>query len=342
MDINQIAQKLNEKSKNYKIGELQTIRKKIKNLSKKPSSEIFSSQTVFNHSKDTGWAFHLGGRSELQFNIGIENEYLRYGVAFSLETSQSLPDLKVLYPKVLRLNNIIRENPQIFKDFKMWYWKDEKRSKTENVKEISAKLIQPGTFIFIGKLVKKNNIDFDEILETFDDLLQIYIEVEDNNNRHLENKPNDKTLVFKPGLSKLPKAKYYTSIEKEINIDVRHSIIQERLYNFLTSLFGEKSVGTEIDINGNRVDVVLKGLNNEFAFFEIKVSNSAKTCIRQALGQLLEYAYYDGQEYTNDFFIVGEHPIDEKTEKYLRFINEKFNLNFKYININKINKNNFI
>lgn len=43
---------------------------------------IGDSRTTFD-----SYAFHVGGRTELQFNIGLESgdEDLRYGVAFSLE-----------------------------------------------------------------------------------------------------------------------------------------------------------------------------------------------------------------------------------------------------------------
>ena len=34
---------------------------------RRPSSDIFTSHTIHPH-----WAFHYGGRTELQFNIGLE------------------------------------------------------------------------------------------------------------------------------------------------------------------------------------------------------------------------------------------------------------------------------
>ncbi|MCW3084023.1 MAG: hypothetical protein JWP12_1389 [Bacteroidetes bacterium] len=46
-------------------------------------------------------------RKELQFNIGydISEQFLRYGVAFSLEASRSLPNpVEVLQPKIQLFN----------------------------------------------------------------------------------------------------------------------------------------------------------------------------------------------------------------------------------------------
>src|ERR1700754_2452274 len=53
----------------------------------------------------SGYAFHKGGRRELQFNVGFEEDgaYFRYGVAFSLEPSRDLSDpVEVLAPKIQR------------------------------------------------------------------------------------------------------------------------------------------------------------------------------------------------------------------------------------------------
>ena len=67
------------RARTHAIGELQNIRAKLRGLSRRPGSVIFSSQTTHEH-----WAFHHGGRSELQFNIGLEKlsieHELRHGV----------------------------------------------------------------------------------------------------------------------------------------------------------------------------------------------------------------------------------------------------------------------
>ncbi len=60
------------------------------------------------------WAFHYGGRSEIQYNIGFEDEGFRFGLAFSLETSQTLPDINLLKPKIKKLNTLYEEKPELF------------------------------------------------------------------------------------------------------------------------------------------------------------------------------------------------------------------------------------
>ena len=175
MKISEIANQLNDLSKNYQIGKLQQIRKELKQLKRRAGSNIFDKTTI---SDDGEWAFHFGGRRELQFNIGFENEGFRFGLAFSLETSRSLPDIKILFPRIYKLNSIIRESPEFFSDYKMWFW-DKNRSEIGKVTEITKSNIKQGIFIFIGKIIPLENIDFNNILSTFDNLLELYRKVEE-------------------------------------------------------------------------------------------------------------------------------------------------------------------
>lgn len=104
--ISEIAEKINEKAKAYKVGELQQ-RNGMKQL---PGTAIFSKQTIFDREEYKS-AFHHGGRAELQFNIGIEEgppEAIRHGLAFSLETSQTLKDINELRPQICLFNDFIR------------------------------------------------------------------------------------------------------------------------------------------------------------------------------------------------------------------------------------------
>lgn len=186
MNISQIAEKINTLSKKYKMKNFQELRKQIHNLSRSTCNEIFSSRTVF-ADKDI-YAFHYGGRSEIQYNIGYESEsrLVRYGLAFSLEKSISLKDpVETLRPKIERFNEYMRINANKYVDLSMWHYQDGKRSDNRKVEPISDYLIKSGTFIFIGKYFGKqiediNDEDLEEMLQTFDRLLEIYKYVEEN------------------------------------------------------------------------------------------------------------------------------------------------------------------
>jgi hypothetical protein len=62
LDIHTIAKQLNTCAHTHAIGKLQTIRAELKGMARRPGTDIFSSQTIHED-----WAFHHGGRSELQF-----------------------------------------------------------------------------------------------------------------------------------------------------------------------------------------------------------------------------------------------------------------------------------
>ena len=173
--LKSIANKINQKSKDFEIGKLQGIRKALKGLKRKANSNIFVDDS---NTMTEDWAFHYGGRSEIQFNIGFEDEGFRFGLAFSLETSQTLPDINLLKPKIKKLNTLYDDKPELFSDYRMWYWQNGERSEIFDFRKISSDLIKVGTFIFFGKLVEESKLNYSEILSTFDKMLSIYTSVE--------------------------------------------------------------------------------------------------------------------------------------------------------------------
>ncbi|MGC1784471.1 MAG: hypothetical protein WA708_18245 [Acidobacteriaceae bacterium] len=70
--------------------------------------------------------------------------------------------------------------------------------------------------------------------------------------------------------------------------------------------------------------------NGEYAYFEIKTGLSAQSCIREALGQLLEYSYWPGAEKATRLVIVGEPPFDKKAKAYLETLRKQFSLPLEY------------
>lgn len=99
-----------------------------------------------------GWAIHYGGRGEMQFNLGIEDgRYFRYGVAFSLEASRSLPDpVGSLRALIDRFNAIVGSFN--FPDgVEMWWFEDGVRSrKNAPPGPIAPELVRNKVFVFLG------------------------------------------------------------------------------------------------------------------------------------------------------------------------------------------------
>ena len=183
MNINQIAVKLNKlaSEKGYQISKLPELRKKYLNKLKLPA-DIFTYQTIFD--SDDKYAFHHGGRDEMQFNFGEEyingKKVSRYALCFSLEASRSLTNpVDDLKPFRARFDKCIRTNPTFFENFEMWYYQSGQRFGNYPPQKIPNDWFQQGSFIAIGNIIPKSlsalrEADLIAILQGFDRLLPIY------------------------------------------------------------------------------------------------------------------------------------------------------------------------
>ncbi|HEY8159890.1 MAG TPA: hypothetical protein VIF10_14420 [Methylobacter sp.] len=110
-----------------------------------------------------------------------------------------------------------------------------------------------------------------------------------------------------------------------------HNDIQNKLYAKFVAEHGEKCVGTEVPTGqGTSIDLVVK--TEKFCwFYEIKTATSAKACIRQAIPQLLEYAYWDCTTHKVDsLIVVGPVPLTDEASKYLEFLRKMFSIPIYY------------
>lgn len=328
MTIKEIAQDLNRLAVNYQIGELQGIRKQIKNLERTPSQNIFGSKTI-----NRDWAFHIGGRSELQFNIGNETingkRCLRYGVAFSLETSQTLPDVSLLFPKIKRFNEYMRLYPEKFNNYYLWHWEQE-RSPISAEKSINPSIVKSGVFIFFGKYSLLTNYAADIVLGAFDELLPLYRYVEGAVDTEPLQTTNNSGFAFAPNLFRGTDTTSFTQAERQIDVNLRHNVIQEALIKRLATQFGQENIASEISSGiSNKVDVVLKN-GDDYWFYEVKTGGSARACIREALGQLLEYSFWPGAQKAAKLIVVGEPPLDRNAVSYIATLCHLFSLPIAY------------
>lgn len=326
MDLKKISRDINSQLNNYEIGKIQQFRVKAKKLSRPKSYNLFPDEPI-----NENWTFHIGGRTELQFNIGNEDEGLRFGFAFSLEPSRSLPEPAVLYPKIRKLSYIILSKPYLFDDYKMWIWNNGERTDIFDVRSISEQDISVGNFIFIGKIQK--TYDLPEIMETFDAMFPVYKEVEfENLKESRESIKKENRFVFSDSTYKLPKKRHLAVESKELDFSIRHSMIQEKLVSELRQQYGANNVVAENYIGLNRIDVVVRD-SQEYYFYEVKVANSARDCIRDAFGQLLDYCCYPDVRNASKLFVVGEPELDSATKEYLEFINKEFNIPIGYLRV---------
>ncbi len=327
-DIRTIANELNANAESYQIGGLQKLRKELKGFARRPGSAVFSDQTIF----DT-YAFHHGGRSELQFNIGFDGtdgKALRHGIAFSLDTSQTLPDIDDLRPQVRLFNEYLTLYPNRYTRMRMWHWVAGVRSADYMPSPIPTERVANRVFVFLGLMNPINRIDTDQILRDFDDLLPLYSYVISNGSKPPLDVVTEASFKFKPGCT-IKKLKATAHAKGDpVDVALRHNALQLKLYQLLVDEFGKDSVGTELPTgNGTRIDVVLKHTKGMW-FYEIKTFHSPRACIRDAIGQLLEYSHWPKGIAAEKFIVVGENALDTDGSQYLATLHRLFSLPIDY------------
>jgi hypothetical protein len=335
--LTEIAKTLNDASRNYQFGSLQTIRGRLKGKQIR-SRPPFDPRTVWD---SEGFAYHYGGRTELQFNLGVENhrgeDQLRYGVAFSFETSRSLPNIDPLLPKVRLFNEFLRMDGDRYADLRMWYYRHATSLGPGRTREISAdympapiahELAQPGVFVFLGQLQSRRNLDYDRILAVFDRLMPLY-EYAESKGTVLSNACDRKKFEFRPGCRQRSGATVASRAQGELDVNLLHNRMQHALASHLVSKHGRENVGDEQAIGGRSIDLVVR-CPTGYWFYEIKTHQSPRLCLREALGQLLEYAFWPGGQDATRLVVVGPSPLDPDSQQYLQTLQSRFSLPLDY------------
>lgn len=109
-----------------------------------------------------------------------------------------------------------------------------------------------------------------------------------------------------------------------------HNEIQNGLYVFFKEALGEKNVGTELETGcGTSVDLATKE-SGSIIFYEIKTCPSVRTSIRQAIPQLLEYAFWPHEKRADRLVIVSHRPLTKDAKRYLEHLHESFEVPISY------------
>jgi len=326
-NLKAITAELNQRALAHMIGSLQDIRAELHHR-RRAGRNIFNSATT-----DSKRAFHFGGRSELQFNIGWDDEdgkQFRHGVAFSFESSRSVQSpVEVLKPNVEPFNKFMRLHADLYGDMRMWHCKNGKQSPRYIPAPILDELVTEGVFVFLGKLQPRDRIDHEVILNDFDRLLELYKFTESGGKSQVTSLPVHNE--FRPGFKPKASSAIATQVRKQWQVILRHNELQKELHRQLVSQFGNADVTAEFsNVGRTSVDVVVRQ-GNEYWFYEIKTADSARECLREALGQVLEYAFWPpGSRVVSRLIVVGEAAMDEDCEKYLQLLKKRFSLPVEY------------
>lgn len=334
MTIVEIVHEIERRARAHPIGDLQRTRMRLHHLSRRPTRTIFTPQTIIGR-----YAFHAGGRTELQFNVGYETvpqkgRFLRHAVSFNFQRSQALPDPNVLFPKVKRFNNFLRENKAMFSDLSMWCWHKE-RGRSKNFSPHPIKLYRGMSSIYLGRLQQTGKIDYDLILSDFDRLLPLYESVEGGGRLQERIKAKREKEEFQFRARELRKAVKTTAhkVGQAVDVELRENRLQEALVKSLRSAHGWNNVNPEQGLLGGdrrAADVAVRS-GKDIWLYEIKVASNARLCIRRAIGQLLEYSFWPKHKEATRLIVVGEPGLDGDAERYLERLKGEFSLPLEYL-----------
>lgn len=226
------------------------------------------------------------------------------------------------------------ESKKVLEYYKKKGWLQEMIEQIRSVEGDEKDFLENAPRAFVNvKLHPENWISVDppqKILNTKEAIPAAYYKLLDKiKEPHLE-LPFGEDPDFTPGhtLRKERSTAYYGQRNSEINRSEDKML--NNVYEHLVKIYGYKNVKTERPIGiGSRVDIAVKDASGEI-FFELKTSNSIKTCIREALSQLIEYAYYPDMERAKKLIIVSQNPITKQAKDYLSKIRGQFRIPIYY------------
>ena len=117
---------------------------------------------------------------------------------------------------------------------------------------------------------------------------------------------------------------------EETDVTHIHHQMQSALYGSLVSVHGAGKVSCEGATSSGRPADIIVELADGYELFEIKTALAARDCVRQALGQLLEYAYWPGSPDFKALWIVGPLPLDNETRDHIDGLRERFGIPLGY------------
>lgn len=143
--IEEVRQRLNQALEDTRLADFYGIRRQVKGKGKNHGG-LFPKA-----GENSNYVFHRGGREELQFNIGFEDDdRFRYGVAFGLQPGQNLPDpAKQLASRIDAFNRILPRMPSL-SAYEIFIHRRDGSEARLPAGPIPASEVINGNFIFFG------------------------------------------------------------------------------------------------------------------------------------------------------------------------------------------------
>lgn len=110
-------------------------------------------------------------------------------------------------------------------------------------------------------------------------------------------------------------------------VDPHHTRLQNRLFKTL------QKQGRDVEYENNWVDLSLHE-DTGTTYFEIKMATSVRRCVRDALGQLLDYAHFPSDSRAERLVVVGDVFPKQNDKEYLGYLRTTYKLPVYYARFN--------
>lgn len=142
----------------------------------------------------------------------------------------------------------------------------------------------------------------------------------------LLNTEESHSFTFKPGHNPGKHDTIVTATGGKKEKTLFHNEVQTKIFELLKKQYGKDNVGTENELGyQTKVDIVVRN-KKEFTFYEIKTTSTAKSAIREALGQILEYVYWPDKTHACKLIIVTTQKATNDCKKYIKRFRMDFNI----------------
>ncbi len=137
-------------------------------------------------------------------------------------------------------------------------------------------------------------------------------------------------IQFNQGLHIAEEADSRSCSPEMVKVQHLHNDLMRRLFYQLCQQYGVENVGTENHIGTKKIDVVVR-TGEGFNIYEIKTGKDPRSCVREAMGQILDYAFFECEDVIHKMIIVGAAQETKEVSTYLAKFREKNALEIYYI-----------
>ncbi len=142
----------------------------------------------------------------------------------------------------------------------------------------------------------------------------------------IETENDDEQETDESGYNEKSETSFERSATASVKVTLVHSRIQNRFIKYLTDTFPTDIITGE----RNRIDAK-RETSSEIIIYEIKPFESVYGCIRDGIGQLLDYSHQQKSQKQQRIMIVGPNQPEQHDLKFIKAIKDNLQIPFGYI-----------